>query len=67
MSDEKFDQSELDKILKKIDEDIGENKTIDDLFESADGKPLKKWTMENIDKLIDGIENVVIQKLPLQV
>lgn len=56
MSDEKFDQSELDKILKKIDEDIGENKTIDDLFASADGKPLKKWTMENIDKLIDGIE-----------
>ena len=56
MSDEKFDQSELDKILKKIDEDIGENKTIDDLFESADGKPLKKWTMENIDKLIHVIE-----------
>lgn len=58
MDDERLDKNDQDinDLLKKIEEDIDNNGSIEDLFESADGKPVKNWSMENIDKLVDGIE-----------
>ncbi|MBQ7580851.1 MAG: hypothetical protein IJU39_06045 [Clostridia bacterium] len=59
MEDERLDQNEqeLDEILKKIEDDIGKNGSIEDLFESNDGKPTKNWSMDSIDELVEGIEN----------
>ena len=61
MADEKFDQSieSLDDILKKIDKNIDENKTIDDLLASSDNEPTKSWSMDSIDKLISDVEDKV--------
>lgn len=61
MADEKFDQSieSLDDILKKIDKNIDENKSIDDLLASSDSEPAKNWSMDSIDKLISDVEDKV--------
>lgn len=58
MEDERLDQNEqgLDEILKKIEDDIENSSSIEQLFESAEGKPVKNWSMESIDELVEGIE-----------
>lgn len=59
MADEKFGQNgeeSLDDLLKQIDSSLEEKQSIEEIYLSADKKPLKKWTMENIDRLIDNID-----------
>ena len=63
-----FFDSDIEKYTKKYGSgtsDIEDTDFIDELFESSDGSPVKDWSMDDINRLIDEVDSrddVVVQE-----
>lgn len=55
-----FFDSDIEEYTKKYGsgtEDIADTDFIDELFESSDGSPVKDWSMDDINRLINEVDN----------